>query len=232
MSKALSSILMVFACSLACGQTKGPETITVPVGRLAAVPIQIEGDEADYIILGNDVDGLREYDPDPKKLRLRVIGYAPGTAFVVVSSQKGGKLQPLFTVKIIIGGGPNPPVPPGPGPGPTPVPPDPPAPVAGKLFVVIIEETRNAVAARGAWFADRTLKAAMDAKGHKFRVVDKDVTNADGQTPADIKRFVDEAKTKTLPMLYLVNESGKAVYSGAAPVEVSRLIELLTKFGG
>ena len=114
----MSAVLVLCVGSLACGQTKGPQEITVPVGRLASVPITLDADESDYVILGSNVDGLREYDPDPRKLRLRVIGYEPGVAYIVVSSQKGGKLQPVYTCVVRVGG----------GPGPAPVPPVPPVP--------------------------------------------------------------------------------------------------------
>jgi hypothetical protein len=107
------------------GSRKGPESITVPVGRLASVPLSVDADECDYVILGSDCDGLREYDPAPKKLRIRVIGYAPGTAYVVVTSQKGGKLEAPFVVKVTFEGKPVPPPDP-PTPNPTPTPTQPP----------------------------------------------------------------------------------------------------------
>lgn len=115
----LAVAVLALAAIPVAAQVRGPSEITVPVGRLASVPLTIDADEADYTILG-DIDGFREYDPDPKKLKLRVIGYTNGTAYVVVSSQKGGKLQPLLTVVVKVGAGP--PIPPGP------LPPDPPVP--------------------------------------------------------------------------------------------------------
>src|SRR5687767_8021146 len=107
MLRALLVVLALAAPALA-GVT-GPAVIEVPVGRLAAVPLEVDADEADYQILGDDLDGLREYDPDPKRLRLRVIGYSSGTAWVVVTSVKGGKLQPAHVVKVkVVGKGPAP----------------------------------------------------------------------------------------------------------------------------
>lgn len=111
----------------AAAQIKGPSDVTVAVGRLAAVPLTVDGEESDYVCLGTDVDCFREYTVSPKEIRLRVIGYAPGTAYVTVAATKGGKLQPLFVVKITVTGAPvPPPVPPGPVPPPDPVPPLPP----------------------------------------------------------------------------------------------------------
>ena len=136
--KTVSAVLVLLAGSLACGQVKGPQEITVPVGRLASVPIVLDADESDYVILGSNVDGLREYDPDPRKLRLRVIGYEPGVAYIVVSSQKGGKLQPVYTCVVRVGG----------GPGPAPVPPVPPVPPPEPL-TPLAQSIKAAAAADG-----------------------------------------------------------------------------------
>ena len=225
-----AAIILLAIASAVSGQVRGPAEVVVPVGRLASIPIVLDADESDYVILGANVDGLREYDPDPRKLRLRVIGYEAGIAYVVVSSQKAGKLQAVYVCKVIVGTGPGP-VPPVP-PNPDPPKPDPPTPVAGKLFVVVIEETRQAVPDRAVWFADRKLEAAMKAKGHKWRIVDKDVTNGEGQTPPDVKRFIEAAAGKTLPMLFLVSEAGKTVHSGPVPKTGDEMIALLAKWGG
>jgi hypothetical protein len=120
----LSAFLVLFLGSLACGQTRGPATVEVAIGRLATVPIIIDGDESNFAVLGGDYfDSFREFSA-PNELRLRVLGYANGTGWIVVSSVKAGKLQPLFTVRVVVGAGPGPappgpvPVPPGPQPGP------------------------------------------------------------------------------------------------------------------
>lgn len=122
MSKTLSAVVVLLLLAAhSAAQIKGPQEVTVAVGRLASVPLAVDGDESDYQVLGSDVDAFREYTPDPKQIRLRLIGYAPGTSYVVVASTKGGKLQPLFTVKVTVTG--SGPTPPGPGPTPDPVPP-------------------------------------------------------------------------------------------------------------
>ncbi len=231
--KAMSAVLLLCVGSLACGQSvKLPAAVSTDPGT--PVPLVADADGKGVTWMTPD-KGLTVIDGgffggDSK--RAMVFGSVPGVYRLWAITAKGDLPSPIAECLVTIRGSvpPVPPVPPGPGPQPDPPKPDP--IVAGKLYVVIIEETRNAVISRGVWFADRGLEAAMKAKGHKWRVVDKDVTNAEGQTPADVKRFVDDAKAKTLPMLYLVNEAGKTVYSGAAPVEVPRLLELLTKFGG
>ena len=118
---------------------------------------------------------------------------------------------------------------PGPGPGPTP-----PAPVtASKLFIVIVEETSDAAATRGAVFADAALSARMRDKGHVWRVVDKDVVGPDRLTPPeDVKRFLALAKGKALPQVYLVDDKGKTRYAGPTPATAVELLALLAQWGG
>jgi hypothetical protein len=128
-----------------------------------------------------------------------------------------------------IGHGPNPPpVPPNPGPRPDPNPtPDPqPGPVAGPLYVVVIEETAEAVAERGVYFGNGPLGELMRAKGHKWRVVDKDVVGPDGKPPADVARFLDAAHGKRMPQLFLVDGRGRTVHAGDLP-PVADLMRLL-----
>jgi hypothetical protein len=132
MQKTAAILLLILAA--ACqAQTKGPAEVSVAVGRLATIPIVIDGDESNFAVLGGDYfDSFREFSA-PNELRLRVLGYANGTGYIVVSSVKAGKLQPLFTVKVTVGSGPGPaPVPPVP-PGPNPVPPGPLDPLASAI---------------------------------------------------------------------------------------------------
>ena len=129
------------------------------------------------------------------------------------------------TLDVGAGNGPQPP----PGPGPQPEPdrwePSP-------LIVLIIEETANAAATRGAFFADKDLAARMKDKNHKWRVVDKDVVGPDGQPPEDLTRFLDVAKNKKLPQLFLVDPKGKTRFQGDCPNKASDLLDAMKKVGG
>jgi hypothetical protein len=155
-----------------------------------------------------------------------------GVIRVTVTAPPGPKPNPIPPVPDP-GPGPEPAPPTPTPPDPVPVPPEPPAPVAPqKLVVVIVEETADAVATRGAFLSDKTLDSFMKAKGHKWRVIDRNVTGADGKPPADVVRFLDDAKAKALPMLYLVNPAGKTVYSGPAAKTAGELVDLLKKWGG
>jgi hypothetical protein len=156
----LSLAFAVGLVSPSFGQVKGPTEVDIVVGRLKQIPLTIEGDESDYKVLGKDVDALREYDPDPKKLKLRVIGYAPGIAYVVIASAKDGKLQPIHTITVTIGG-PAPPNPPGPTPPTPPVPPGPVDPFVAKLQAAFDKDTSDA-AKKAEWkTALRGFYAAM-----------------------------------------------------------------------
>ena len=113
-----------------------------------------------------------------------------------------------------------------PGPAPVPV-------TASKLFIVIVEETSDAAATRGAVFADAALSARMRDKGHVWRVVDKDVVGPDRLTPPeDVKRFLALAKGKALPQVYLVDDKGKTRYAGPTPATAVELLALLAQWGG
>jgi hypothetical protein len=110
-------------------QVRGPSDVTVAVGDLAEVTLTLDADESKYAVLsGQGIWAFREYDPDPKTLMFRVFGQKPGTAMITVASVKGGKLQPLFVVRVTITGD----APPGPGPGPDPRP-DPADPLAARI---------------------------------------------------------------------------------------------------
>jgi hypothetical protein len=162
MSQKVSAfLLLLLLAPAAAAQVRGPADVTVAVGRLAAVPLTVDGDESDYKVLGTDVDAFREYSPDPKQLRLRLIGYAPGTAYVVVACVKGGKLQPLHTVTVLVTGeGPKPPPPP---------PPPPPDPAVARV--------------KAAFTASNFTMAAQLAAGYDRCA---ELAEKDGATAADL----------------------------------------------
>ena len=116
----------------------------------------------------------------------------------------------------------------GKGPQPPPNPDVDPAPVPADLWgMVIVEETSDAVAGRAALLGDKDLAAFLKAKGLRWRVVDKDVVGRDGTTPADVKAWVDDAKGKPLPQLYLVGKDGAKVYGGPCPKTAAELVKLI-----
>jgi hypothetical protein len=238
MSKALSAVFGLLLLAASAGaQIKGPAEIKLAVGELSeSIDLTVDADEFTFKLLGNKLRGIREFS-DPKTLRLSLIGYADETAWVVVSSVKGGKLQQLGTVKVIVGAGGPTPVPPKPDPPkPDPPKPDPdpsPGPLAkSKLWAVFVEETAAAVPDRASMFGPLQLRDFMERNGHAWRVVDKDVVGADGKTPKDVERFVKDSVGKALPRLYLVDEKGKVRWSGPAPAKANDVMDLMTQYQG
>lgn len=140
--------------------------------------------------------------------------------------------EPALLVELLVqvGHAPQPP-PPGPSPDPQPQP-KPPVPASPVAFLVVVEETADAVAGRGAFFADPALAQQMKARSLKWRVVDKDVVGADGKPPADVARFLVLAAGKPYPSLFLVDAAGKLIDHRPVPRTPADLLALLTQFGG
>jgi hypothetical protein len=57
---------------------KMPAEVKIPPGRLASIVIESNGKVTKFGCLSTEVDIFREYDPDPAKIRVRVIAYTPG----------------------------------------------------------------------------------------------------------------------------------------------------------
>lgn len=131
---------------------------------------------------------------------------------------------------------PNPGPQPGPQPNPQPEPKPTPVVPAGKRFILIIEETGDAVASRGIIFADPALSARTKEQGHKWRVVDKDNKTATGSTPADLEPYFKEAAGKKLPRMYVVAPDGTPTYVGDAPNDpatvAGQMLDIIKKAGG
>jgi hypothetical protein len=208
----MRTLLLALALVAPCvAQVKGPDAITVPVGRLATVPLTVDADEADYLILGADCDGLREYDPDPKKLKLRIIGYSPGVAWVVVNSAKGGKLCPPCVVRVTFEGKPTPPpeppAPPIPPPGP---PPDPPKPVPqSAAWVVLIADQDADTPGVAAVVASPKFRKALADWGLKFRLYDK------GSPAVRDKGYLAHTLKSSRPCWFSTRTVGLSAWRGA-----------------
>lgn len=153
--------------------------------------------------------------------------YMPESGGVTVVASGTVPVGDLSDVAVVVvGGGGNP----QPGPGPQPPPVDPVTP--GKRFLVVVEETAEAAATRGALFADPTLAARIKDKGHRWRIVDKDVTGADGKPPADVVRFLEAAKGKAMPQVFVVDGAGKVLVQTELPTKAGDLVKLLEAWGG
>jgi hypothetical protein len=205
-AKTLAVLLALSLALPAAGQVSGPSEITVPVGRLASLPLTVEGGQHEYAVFGADCDAMREYDPDPSKLRLRIIGYSPGQAFVVVSSRKGAKLNPLYVCTVNIGTKPPP--------GPPPVPPDPPGPppkppATVAAWVVMVTDQANDSPDHAAVIASERFRKTLEGWGLKFKVYDK-------ASQAAKDKGYDRVAT-VLPALLILDKDGGLIQALKCP---------------
>lgn len=116
-----------------------------------------------------------------------------------------------------------PPTPPNPEPNPPPLPKPP-------YRLIWIEESSDRTPEQAAAQNDRAIRDALTRAGWTLRVVDKDVKDEYGRTPADLKPFIDDAISRGLPRLYFVGSDGRSV-SLPAPANRDRFIQILREFG-
>lgn len=114
------------------------------------------------------------------------------------------KLRKLRSSTVIVGETPPPQPPPlPPNPDPTPIPP---APVQGPGWAIIVEETANRTTQQAIVLSpSATWKAAIEAKGHHWRIYDKD------ESDPIKKGFVVAATKVGLPALLVVSNTGKLI---------------------
>lgn len=99
--------------------------------------------------------------------------------------------------------------------------------------VVFIEETSEAANGRGAMLTDKVLAARMKEKGHTFRTVDKDVKDAFGNVPADLKPLLEAAAKKKYPQVFFVDKANKLpTFQFDVPENAADLLKLLAANGG
>jgi hypothetical protein len=152
-----------------------------------------------------------------------VKGVADGRCELIIAEEGA---RTLLRRTIVAGIGPLPPPNPGPTPPPTPT------PATGPMYVVVVEETAEAVAERGMMFVNPALNSYMASKKHKWRIVDKDVRTADGQPPADVARFLEAAKGKRYPQVFIVDSKGATIIATDLPKTPAELLALLQRAGG
>ena len=249
-------LALYMAVAAGAGVIRLPEvkTAPVPVNPLAPVVLSAEtlyviDSDCQLIVLGSPdgrvkvveeagplrirgkfVDGTGGYETRTYKGKwVYTVDAVPGRAGAVelivvpVGVKAAGE---VIRRTLTLGDDPMPPEP-QPPPKPDPAPTEP-----AKLIVLVIEETAEAAPTRGALFTNPDLAKRMADKGHRWRVVDKDVIGPDGKPPADLTRFLAASGGKKLPQLFLVDEKGKTRVQQDLPAKASGLIELLEKYGG
>jgi hypothetical protein len=192
----LSLVVLVAAVVPAPAQFEA-QTVTIKVGRLATIPVTVDADDVDYVVLGDALDGFREFDRDAKRLRIRVIGYQPGTGYVVVTAIKGGKLIPLAVVTVKVTGAPVPPPTPPDPPTPPPKPPTPPTPPVPPPADPWVAELRTAFASDVGAAADKSnWKATLSGF---FAAMADHAKNPAIRTVGDLLADFAAAKASLLP---------------------------------
>lgn len=137
------------------------------------------------------------------------------------------KLRKLKSTTLIAGETPPPQPPPIP-PGPTPDPDPPtPTPVTGPGWAIIVEESGSRTLEQAVVLAPTAAwKAAIEAKGHHWRIYDKD------QSAAASKGFVTAAARVGFPALLVVSSTGKLIATEKLPATSQGVEDVMKKWTG
>lgn len=108
------------------------------------------------------------------------------------------------------------------GSGPVPPPPPPPPPPT-ELWGIVVEESSQRTAGQAAIITSTEIRDLLGKDN--FRVVDKD-----SEVQADMKPYVDRAKTRKLPQLFLVDKMGYVFFEGDLPADKAATAALIRKF--
>jgi hypothetical protein len=82
-------LLGTLALCVTAQQPSMPEKLTCAPNRLTQLVIKTGGAQTRWKIFGGEVASFREYDADPSRIVLQVIGYKEGTAYCLAWSAKG-----------------------------------------------------------------------------------------------------------------------------------------------
>jgi hypothetical protein len=230
MRKALIAVAaMLAAAGLSAGaEISLPEKVVVKPGRLFKIAAKSAG-KVRWVNVHDDLDLI----PDSSGAYAIGLGARPGAYKVAAyAGDKDGASEPAYCTVVVEGEAPPPPGP-KPDPKPDPKPGPKPDPVVRPLaFLVVVEETGAAGGSRGLLLRDRALQEHLKAKKTVSRVVDKDVRDGEGNVPKDVRPYLERAKGKALPQLYLVAADGSVLYEGACPGTAAAMLSLLKKIGG
>lgn len=166
---------------------------------------------------GTEYPGIKEGEskygshkaPDGKNDVLMVHGVEKGVVSVTAFGVKESKPVKLATLVLSVSGARPPPEP-----QPQPIP-------AGKLANwVLIEETSQAWPTRGNDLAEAY--AVSKTAGIKWTVADQNVIDpTTNQPPAALAKYIEVARSKGLPYLFLVTSEGDVIWSGPKPASIA-----------
>jgi hypothetical protein len=167
--------------------------------------------------------------------RQMVFAGPPGRYVILQSweTASGEKRQAFAFTDIVAGKeGPIPP-----DPFVPPLPPDPPVVEAGPRWIIIVEETQDRTPQQAAVLTDSSFRQWLTTSGHDYRMIDQNVQDQSGTVPTACAPYLNLAKGKTLPRLFIVDGSsgdskGKVLFAGDLPPTVAALKALIKQEGG
>lgn len=190
--------------------------------------VSITEDAGPLVIRGRFADGLGKVETRrfTGKQVVTVEALATGRVELLVVPVGATKTTDVIrrTLDVEAGATPCPDPKPDPKPEPAPV-------VEGKRWLLIVEETADAGQSRGRLVTDPVLFQRIKDRGHVWRICDKDVKDAAGNTPADLKPYIERSAGK-LPRLFIVAPDGKVLVDESCPADAAGVLELLRKAGG
>jgi hypothetical protein len=186
------------------------------------------------------VGGTKQGEKSPawhspkSKESIPLLGVAKGKVTVAAWTTAGDVAKPetlipkkLIEADFVVGDG-DAIVNPGPGPAPSPG-------KSRKLAAYVVYESSDKSAKWSAFFSSKEVSDRWAAKGHLAPVL-ADQNVIDGKTklpPAKLVPYLNRAKGKSLPQLYLIDAaSGDVAFEGPAPDSPAEFLKLLDKVGG
>lgn len=228
-SRKTSSVLQILSIALVLAFTSPASALdwpsTVEVGQLLILDAP-PGVACTWEVSGQDVDG------DPYEPAWREFTEAEAGA-VVISTQHRGALtvslqtdakRGLRNVTWVVGV----------GEGDDDSDDDPPPPPPVRLFAVLVyeESDRDDYTKEQLDAIDSVeMREYMESRGHSLRVVDKDVTDGEGNPPASIASFLQRAKAQSLPRIIVADQSSEILVDVMVTDKAST-IDALKKYGG
>lgn len=199
-----------------------PDKPTPKVGELVKVSAETTAKAIKWKVLGDC-----QHVQDSSGRSLVVVVRAGKVSVIAVAASESGELSEFAEV-VFDAATPDPVKPPSP--------PTPPAPRPGvKLKAVVVYESADASTAGADYFSSKELAARWRERSHlPPTLADQNVKDPEtGTTPAKLKPYIDRARGKTLPQLYLVDSAtGDVLYEGPLPTTPALMLDLLTKIGG
>ena len=120
---------------------------------------------------------------------------------------------------------------PEPEPDPVPPPPPPPPPPADLWGAIVIEESNERTAEQAAVLLSQELALYFETAKLAYRIEDQDAEGPDGNTPADLKPYIERAKKAgNLPRVFVIATDGTIVFEGYLPATSSQFVALMRQY--